>query len=194
MSLPGSRDPGWRAAWSGIGRGFAASFRSKARRRRSVTDGLTGARIIFLSLLACPFLFLIVILSRPRGGGGEPLAMGVVVAAGLVSMILTSWALRRPLIAATPTTLAGTWRARWFIGIAAAEMPALFGVAWAIASGNPWAYVVGLAFSLFAFWRIAPSRRNLTRDQEQIRERGSSLDLTAALMQTAGPPRPDVPE
>ena len=80
------------------------------------------------------------------------------------------------------------------IGIAAAEMPALFGVAWAIASGNPWAYVVGLAFSLFAFWRIAPSRRNLTRDQEQIRERGSSLDLTAALMQTAGPPRPNVPE
>jgi hypothetical protein len=42
-------------------------------------------------------------------------------------------------------------------------------------------YVLGALFSLSGIWRIAPSRRNLARDQEAIGADGSSLDLTSAL-------------
>jgi hypothetical protein len=58
-----------------------------------------------------------------------------------------------------------------------------------------WLIVVGAAFTLAALWIVAPSRTNIARQQQWLRDQGSPLDLTRALntVQPRGS-RADTPE
>ena len=81
---------------------------------------------------------------------------------------------------------------RVFIGVGIAEIPALVALALTLATDALWVYLIGMAFSLLGFFRIAPSKQNLARYQEAIRSGRSPLDLTEALM-TGGPNGPGSP-
>jgi hypothetical protein len=129
-----------------------------------------------------------------RGRAGlAPLAA---VSVGLLSTIAVSIVNRRPLATTSLAGLEASWRTRFFVGLGFAEVPALVGLAPTLPTDARRIYLIGMAFSLIGFWRVAPSRMNLARDQAAIRSAGSPLDLTLALM-TAGPlgsgspPRPD---
>ena len=76
-----------------------------------------------------------------------------------------------------------------FTGVGLAELPGLVAIPAAIISDSLWVYLLGMAFALAGFWRIAPSSRNLARDQEAISSTGSPLSLIEALMK-AGPYAP----
>ena len=93
---------------------------------------------------------------------------------------------RRPLATTSLEALGASWGTRFFIGLGFAEVPALIGLSLTLPTEALWIYLIGMVFSLIGFWRVAPSRRNLGRDQEELLLAGSSLDLTQALI-SAGP-------
>ena len=159
-------------------------------------DGLTALRGIFVGLVAALPLFAVSLSfldNETESSGAAPVA---VVLVGLLSIWGIQRLHRRPLATMSTDALAASWRARFFIGVAIAEFPSLVAIAVTFVGVPLWIYLVGMVFSLLGFFRIAPSKRNLARDQDAIRSTGSPIDLTEALMtagpQTPGPPpRPD---
>jgi hypothetical protein len=166
----GVEDPGWGAV-------FRAAFPYRD------VDGLTVIRTPFIAALL-PFVASLPFVIDGEGDAGiVPLT---VVGTGLIGHFAIGFLGRRPLATGSPEALADSWRTRFFLEVDFAEFPGLAGVAGAIISDAFWVYPVGLAFALVGLWRIAPSRRNVTRDQAAIRLAGSSLDLVGALI-TMGP-------
>jgi hypothetical protein len=104
-----------------------------------------------------------------------------VAALGVYSLVAMAWTRRRPLVTASPEALAGSYRARFFIGVGLAQSAALFGLAGVFIGGSLWIYLVGLAFGLVAFWMIAPTRLDIERRQREITAAGSPLSLLNAL-------------
>jgi hypothetical protein len=86
--------------------------------------------------------------------------------------------------------LAASWRTRFFIGVGISEISALVGLGLTFVVEPLWIFLIGMVFTMIGFWRIAPSRRDLVRDQAAIRASGSPLDLTKALMGSGSPPSP----
>ena len=174
-------DPGWRPAFSQATRTLVR-FGVKARAER-VPDALTATRVIFLGIVYALFMFLLVLAfiepTKGAGVGRAPYLIGLV---GVASLSSIWWVLGRPLSTTDPKSLAGSWRTRFFIGLGLAEVVALIAFAAALVVGNRWLYVIGLGFALYGLWMIAPSRKNLARDQDRLRLQGSSLDLTSALL------------
>jgi hypothetical protein len=143
-------------------------------------------RCIIMGMFAAMPLFavsLTYIVDDPRPAGLAPLA---VVAVGLLSTLAISIVGRRPLATTSLEALAASWGTRFFIGLGFAQVPALLGFALTLPTAALWVYLIGMVFSLIGFWRVAPSRRNLGRDQETLLSGRSSLDLTQALI-LAGP-------
>jgi positive regulator of sigma E activity len=69
-----------------------------------------------------------------------------------------------------------------FIGIGSSEVAVLVAIITTfLFQDSLWLIVLGAALSLVGFWLAAPSKRNLARDQERLREQGSPLDLVTAL-------------
>ena len=177
-----SLDPGWRPALTRATRSLVPLYGLKSV-TKSAQDGLTAIRSILLSIIFALFIFVIALRIIVRPDGGDPGRTPYLIAGiGLISASVISWLVRRPLAAPDNRSLAGAWRTRFFVGLAVAEAAALLGFVVALSVGNTWVYGIGLAFALYGLWAIAPSRRNLARDQERIRARGSPLDLTTALL------------
>jgi hypothetical protein len=187
----GAEDPGWGYALRALIP--IVGLRYRAQR---APDGLTALRNVFVGLVAALPLFLVSFSYIVEEPGPVGLAPYTVVGVGLLSTLGISILYRRTLPTESLKSLAASWRARFFIGVGFAEFPALVGLVLTLPTDTLWIYLIGMAFSLIGFWRIAPSRRNLARDQDAIRSTGSPLDLIEALM-TAGPhapgspPRPD---
>ena len=111
-------------------------------------------------------------------------AATAVALVGIAALTL-SWKLHRPLDCTSDLTLAGTYRVRFFLRIALAELPALAGFAATLVVHTWWIYPVGVAVSVPGFVRAAPSARNLAKDQAELEASGCSLSVIAAL---ANPP------
>jgi F0F1-type ATP synthase membrane subunit c/vacuolar-type H+-ATPase subunit K len=175
-------DPGWRPALSRTVRSLNP-FHVLKRVKTIPQDGLTVTRSILLSIVYALFVFVIVltVIAPTRAGDIGPFPY-LVAAAGLISISAVTWLVRRPLAAGDEKSLASAWRTRFFVGLGFAEAAAMLGFLGAIITGRIWVYTVRLAFALLGIWEMAPSRRNLGRDQERIRERGSTLNLTRALI------------
>lgn len=68
-----------------------------------------------------------------------------------------------------------------FVGIGLAETPVILGLLAALLLGEWWVFVPGLAFGLWGLARVAPSRRNIERREEQLRSTGQTLSLLESL-------------
>jgi hypothetical protein len=185
--MNGADDPGWRFALRALIP--IVGLRYRAQR---APDGLTALRSVFVGLVTALPLFLVSFSYIVEEPGPVGLAPYAVVAVGLLSTLGISILHRRTLPTESLGSLAAAWRARFFIGVGFTEVPALVGLAFTLPTNALWIYLIGMAFSLIGFWRIAPSRTNLSRDQDALRSAGSSLDLTQALTAT-GPTPPERP-
>jgi F0F1-type ATP synthase membrane subunit c/vacuolar-type H+-ATPase subunit K len=147
---------------------------------------------MYLGLVLAVFLFIVAFsFITPWDGGDEGWVPWGVTLTGIASVLGVERARGRHLSTDNDRALATSYRARMFIGIGLAESAALFGIVGMFLSGSLWVYLVGAAFGLYGFWRVAPSKRNLAEDQAALGQQASSLNIMAALNNLPPPqPRP----
>ncbi|MCU1380429.1 MAG: hypothetical protein JWN29_3412 [Acidimicrobiales bacterium] len=144
---------------------------------------LVTLRAIFLSFITAIVLIGVVVLLLVPGM--EPSVSGTtaaltVLALGVAGQV-ASGLIARPLDCTSPTTLATSYRTRFFLRLAFAESAALMGFVGANLSANLTVYLVGAAITAVGFTRLAPTAANLGRDQEELAGRGCRGSLIAAL-------------
>jgi hypothetical protein len=189
---PRSSDPGWIPTITSLAWVPLVGPIVMLRQQRPALVFLRGQ---FLGLALVPFLFLgsLTFIASFDGKLAGP-AFVAVVAMGVVSLSALLWLRSRPLTAATDVSPAALYRSTFFIGIASAEVPALWGFAGVVIGGSLWIYLIGLAFSMIGFALIAPTRGDIERRQEQLAAAGSPLPLLDALMTPAERPGSAGPE
>jgi F0F1-type ATP synthase membrane subunit c/vacuolar-type H+-ATPase subunit K len=171
-----NEDPGWPMSW----RTFLIFVPGGAQyTQRNAPDGLVAMRSVFLSLCLALLAFGIVIpfVADPtRGGWFWPTA---VIAVGLATQVAVTVA-DGPLDCTSTTTLATSYRSRFFLRLALSESAALFGFVGSFL-GPWWTYYVGVAFAIVGFVRTAPTVRVLAAEQERLARSGCFQSLVAAL-------------
>lgn len=187
-------DPGWSLSWRSFlwllvpGVGIKRASASPGAQ----ADGLALLRQVFLSFCVAIVLFGVVLAfihsdSEPLS---DPSTEG---AAGLLAMaavgMLIEPRLEKPLNCDDDPSLAASYRTRFFLRIAFSEAAALFGFVGFFLTYAWWPYPVGAAMTAIGFIRAAPSRRNLTRDQDDLIQRQCGRSLVGALRFTS-PPAP----
>jgi hypothetical protein len=166
-----------------------------AFRRDQMTDGLLATRVIYATLIfALPLYLLVLTYLRPwsdpgRSSQARAFAIGV-AGFGLLVLILVWRKANRPLRGNTPEAVAASFRARMFLCIGRAELPALAAFVGVFVAGSVWIYLVGFAFSLAALGISAPSRARIERDQGALDAAGSHVVLLDALRGTTPAGRP----
>jgi hypothetical protein len=176
-------DPGWapavrRLRFGGISIGPVRMLRGRA----SPPDGLTALRIVFISILVIPFLYLFALaFIVPWDRGDESWVPWVVTAVGAYAVAFVLWVRRRPLDLTSPERLARSYRANVFIRIGLAEAAVLGGLVGVFVTGSLWIYMVGIVFGLVGLALAAPSVRDTQRRQEEIAAMGSALSLVEVL-------------
>jgi hypothetical protein len=106
-------------------------------------------------------------------------AIGIVVIG--IGCLLVAKVLERPLDGRSDPSLLTSYRRRFFIWVALGEMPFFVGIAAVAVTAWFWPCLVGAAFALIGYIRIAPTASALARDQERLNNTGSSRSLVAAL-------------
>lgn len=121
-----------------------------------------------------------VLRDEPKSSTPAWQSIAVIAAIGCGSLAAQAF-LPRPLNGTSMKSLAASYRARFFLRLAMSEAVALAAFALSIAWGPWWAFYVGAAFTLAGFARLAPTRRHLQQDQDQLSLAGCDLSLTEAL-------------
>ena len=144
-------------------------------------------RQIFLSFVSAGMLIGIVALLFVRGqDSGSPIIPVLVTAAVAGVALIAIRGLEPGLDCANGRALAGSYQTRMFIRIAVGELAPLAAFVCGLISGIWWIYFVGLLFALPAFWRAAPSARNISTDEDHLVGRSCvTTDIVAAFQ-----PRP----
>jgi hypothetical protein len=179
-------DPGWWPALQPALRSVLPWYwfaLNRKRRSGAQQPGLIAMRTMYVGLVwSLPLWVIAFSFIAPWDGGDEGPAAYIVVATGLMCLGATARMMRQQLATSSRDALAGSYRTRMFIGVGVSEIPVLVAIASTfLFQDSLWLIVLGAAFSLAAFWLAAPSKRNLARDQERLRERGSALSVVAAL-------------
>ena len=185
-------DPGWWPSLRGLWWYLIPIVGEVMRARwwRKERNGLIVLRGRFLGFLVSLFLFVFAMsFIAPWDGGDERWVPWAVAALGVYSLAAMAWIRRRPLATRSPEALAGSYRARFFIGVGLAQSAALFGLAGVFIGGSLWIYLLVLAFALIGLWTTAPTRLDIERSQREITAAGSSLSLLDALI-SVPPARP----
>jgi hypothetical protein len=177
-------DPGWDQALRVASRTFIPLIGAFAFRRRSRSvDGLTQLRMVFLYLLPGPFLFLVALaFITPWDGADEGWVPVAVILLSAVALAGAGRVRRRAPHTGSPSTLAASYRVRFFICLGLAETPVFVGIAGTLIGGSLWICALALPFVLAGFALVAPTRRNIEWKQLGIRTRGSTLSLGQALI------------
>jgi hypothetical protein len=150
-------------------------------RRAGSSDGLVLLRTLTLTFSGSFVLFGVVLaFIAPKTGDVMPwLALLVGLAVVSVVMIRVT---ERPLDCASGTSLAGSYRTRYFLRMAFTEVVALVAFVSAFIGAPNWMYYLGGGFALYRVWTfIAPTRGALAREQERLSENGCGLSLVRAL-------------
>jgi len=142
---------------------------------------LRRLRLLFASIVLGAMALVVMGIFVPGGSGSFPWFPAVVAIYGAVALAATRWLSARPLDASDPAALAGSFVRATIGGAALAESPAVIGAVGSMATGDPWAAIVGGAWALLAFSFVAPSEANLDRRDEQLRALGSWFSLRDAL-------------
>lgn len=114
-------------------------------------------------------------------GDGDVPAGWVALAVLLAPAVAYPAVARRPLTATEPAALAAEHRLRFFLGVALAESPALFGFVGLFLTGARWVLLVGVAVSVLLLAWHAPTERAVAREDERLRARGHPVTLSEAL-------------
>jgi hypothetical protein len=155
------------------------------RRQRS-GDPLVLLRSVFLSFSIALVAFGVV-LARIGDLPNGPVVpwLPFIIAVSVISVIGLHLMMRRPLACASETTLARSYRSRFFTTIALTEYVALFAFVFTFLGSPAWLYDAAAVFVLIRFWTTsAPTRSALQRDQDELNARGCELSLIAALRAT----------
>lgn len=157
------------------------------RRAQQAGDAtaLQMLRQVFLSFVMALFLIGLVVAltvsgTSQAGGPSSPVVAAGVAAYGVFSLVAPRL-FERPLDCTADAALVSGYRTRLFLRIAFAQAAALLGFVGAFLSGEPWIYAIGAAFATVGFVRLAPSRRNLERDQEALNLQGCGRSLLRLL-------------
>lgn len=181
-------DPGWPKGPSLLLLFVPGGLRHIQRRRQAEgANGLLMLRQVFVTFCAAIVMFGVVLAFLWPSQSSEPdspgLAMGLIglgVAAGIAGRFV-----ERPLVCTDDVALAGSYRTRFFVRIAFAEIAALFGFVGFFVASVWWVYPAGAVIALIGFTRAAPTRARLRRDQERLNEQSCFRSLVTAL---CGPP------
>jgi hypothetical protein len=180
-------DPGWGPSFRGLWWFMIPLIgpQMRARGRRSEQSGLLYLRSIYVGLVTALFGFWVAFtFIAPLDGGDEGWVPFAVAGLGALGLAGTIWASRRPLSTGSPTELARSYTASFFIQVGMSESAALWGLVGVFWSGSLWVYFIGLAFCLIGFWIAAPSRAGIQRRQREVTAAGSNLSLLDALIET----------
>ena len=109
-------------------------------------------------------------------------AVAIVAAAGLVSLVAANFI--PALDGSSDSTAAQTYRTRFFLRLATAESVALVGFVLCFLTGSIVPYLAALPFTAIGFWRAAPTKSNIQRDQDALRAQGSPVQLWRVLLAT----------
>lgn len=178
------RDPGWKL--SPLLFVPILGPRLHARRlARSGADGIVRTRQLFASFVTAVVLFAVVLVGGavpdPEGSADiTPWILGVCVV-GVAALVATRQIAGRSLDCSTAPALAESYRTRFFLGIAVSESVALLGFVGAFLAPGGIVYLVGGAIALVGFSIVAPTRRHLEREDEELRGRGCAISLYDAL-------------
>ncbi|MBI2709365.1 MAG: hypothetical protein HYX34_06685 [Actinobacteria bacterium] len=181
-------DPGWRSA--GHVRRSLLVPGTAAGAAQDVPDGLVVVRRLFvvfalgLVLMGVPVAILAASGGAPAGSSAAP-GLALVLVGSLVQ-IVASRVIRLPLDGRDAQALASSYRNRFFVRLALAEVSPLLGFVASILSGRAWLYAVGVAIAAFGFAEIAPTARKLAADQDDLNNRGCGLSLVWALRRPSG--------
>jgi hypothetical protein len=108
------------------------------------------------------------------------LATAGVVLAGLVSLALPRL-LDPGLDCSSDDALVASFRTWFLVRIGVAESASLVGFAAFLATGEPWHYPLGAAFTAVGLVRLAPTDANLARLDERLRLEGCPVSLAEVL-------------
>lgn len=108
------------------------------------------------------------------------LSLAVIAAAGF-SSLTAPLLIRRELDATSLRTLALSYRSRFMLRLAFAEVVMLVGFAASKVWGPWWVVFIGAAITVVGFIRLAPTARHLQQDQDRLSLSGCQLSLTEAL-------------
>lgn len=156
------------------------------RARATGRNGLVLLRGIFLSFVTSLIIIeaVVVLISATYR------TKHVVMSADVFLVVLAGWGIialivpryiEKPLDCGADAALATTYRLRFFLRLAFAQSVALVGFVGFIVTDHAWLYPVGLAFTAAGMARLAPTRRNLAKDQEDLRQSGCAQPLVGAL-------------
>jgi hypothetical protein len=183
----GGEDPGWftkSMLWAlvpgfGIQRAMASPDGSALLLLRAMFTSVVMTLVAFGVVLA-----LIAGGMEPDGTSTSVVAAGVAMI-GALSLVLPR-VVEQPLDCSSEGALVGGYRTRFFLRVAFAEAAALAGFVGAFLTGEAWMYLVGMPFTAVGFVRLAPTTRNIDRDQDALNQQGCGLSLMH-LMVTSRP-------
>ncbi|MGZ4677746.1 MAG: hypothetical protein ACXV8Y_14540 [Acidimicrobiia bacterium] len=185
MSEPGPADPGWpwcsAAVLPGMSRYYLVKHAHDDQRRvlRSYTVG-------FVQMVVGIAVIGTVVLGGARGGAAPAL---VGLCGALMLAPLAGRLVRRPLDCSSDHALVDTYRTRFFLRSAFANLPTLAGFVAFVAGGPLWLFGLGVVISLGALVVDAPTRGNLVREDAALRAAGCGRSLTPALATGGAPAR-----
>ena len=147
---------------------------------------LVQIRILFAAnagwwVVALPVVLLVSI-EVDASALAEAIAVGVPAVVGTVVVLLVPAVSERARLRVdSEDALVRSYFTRYILRIAFVDLPVIVGIVGWITTGNSVAYLVGVPFTLLAAARAAPTNQRLAVDQQEITEKGSSLQLRAAL-------------
>lgn len=176
-------DPGWGFTWKSIPRMFVPSLAMRRMTRGPGGDAVVLLRSLFLTFCAAIIFIGVVVVTLgdlTEGRQRPGLSATIAVVAGCACLLAQHF-LSKPLDCTSPGSLAASYRTRFFLRLAFAEAAALIGFVLNILFGPWWVYFVAATFTVIGFARLAPTRRHLEQDQEELSRNGCLLSLSDAL-------------
>jgi hypothetical protein len=179
-------DPGWRISPRFLLL-LVPRYVTFALRRDGSADMLSLLRDVWLSFATMMIIVGVVVIfvarTATQPAGGWVLAVALVAGLCLVAQAVVG---RRTLDCSDPASLAQSYRSRFFLRTAFAELIPMCAFIATFIVGQWWLYWMYLPFALYGFALNAPTPSRVRAEQEQLALAGCSLSLVRALRE---PPR-----
>lgn len=177
-----SRDPGW-----GGSKEIALLFVPLIRLRRTgPKDPLIRLRHVFIAFCAAVLLTGVVLFSMNLGARRHRIASpvvgaGAVTISAAICLGMGSRGTARPLDCGSASSLARSYRQRFFVRVAFSEAPMLLGSVLVFLTRNRWPYVLGASCMAVGLAWLTPTKLHLAGEQARLSIQGCEHDLVRAL-------------
>jgi hypothetical protein len=179
-------DPGWRDAWHGV-LWAPTVFLLSWHIRRAKLPQLLVFRRLFVMFGSALLLFgaaRAALGSEDRSfSANSAVSWGVVIAVfGLVLQFVVTRFLDPPIPCGEAREVAGAYGTKFFLKVAFANVPALFGFVFSFTTNYWWMYLFGVVPAAVGYTRLAPTRASIEREWRDLELRGCDVNLLAGLM------------